>query len=74
MNTVPGPYPQILGQACFTSSYVRPKVSYLILIAGLQVLMGDLKPAIENHEVLYQVVQVSILSNVFSFAADAGTK
>ena len=24
---------------------------------GLQVLMGDLKPAIENHEVLYQVVQ-----------------
>jgi hypothetical protein len=36
--------------------------------------MGDLKPAIENHEVLYQVVQVSILSNVFSFATDAGTK
>lgn len=24
---------------------------------GLQVLMGDLKPAIENHEVLYQVLQ-----------------
>ena len=24
---------------------------------GLQVLMGDLKPAIESHEVLYQVVQ-----------------
>ena len=24
---------------------------------GLQVLMGDLKPAIENHEVLYQVMQ-----------------
>jgi mannosidase alpha-like ER degradation enhancer 3 len=24
---------------------------------GLQVLMGDLKPAIESHEVLYQIVQ-----------------
>lgn len=24
---------------------------------GLQVLMGDLKPAIETHEVLYQILQ-----------------
>ena len=24
---------------------------------GLQVLMGDLKPAIESHEILYQVMQ-----------------
>ena len=24
---------------------------------GLQVLMGDLKPAIEQHEVLYQIMQ-----------------
>ena len=24
---------------------------------GLQVLMGDLKPAIESHEILYQIMQ-----------------
>ena len=24
---------------------------------GLQVLMGDVKPAIESHEILYQIVQ-----------------
>jgi hypothetical protein len=31
--------------------------SNIIFYLAFQVLMGDLKPAIENHEVLYQVVK-----------------
>ena len=40
---------------------------------GLQVLMGDLKPAIESHEILYQIMQrhnfipeVNIQKNIYT--------
>ena len=40
---------------------------------GLQVLMGDLKPTIESHEILYQIMQrhnfipeVNIQKNIYT--------
>ena len=39
-------------------SHSRPFIDALgAFWPGLQVLMGDVKPAIESHEVLYQIMQ-----------------
>lgn len=40
---------------------------------GLQVLFGDLKPAVQTHEMLYQVMQMhTFLPEAFTFDFQVG--
>lgn len=42
--------------------------SLLAFWPGLQVLFGDLKPAVQTHEMLYQVMQMhTFLPEAFTF-------
>ncbi len=43
--------------SCFTFSRENPNVRALLLSVHLQVLKGDIRPAIETHEMLYQVTK-----------------